>query len=317
MALRPPRRRTSSREKEWGLPKILDPDIIAGILAKRANGGVTPEGFRPAPAPAAAPAPAEAASPSPAPPVDGAAESGNGGDGTGFVVDASTGLQAGGEGGLTGAGAGAGAGAGGGANNSASGIGPSFVGNTAAASSSSSSGFDPQPPGGKTRRPVGARRPSLRARRADHYIGEGAQNEFFGMWHDFHSGRGIADANRDQERPRSPRSVYLRKCEEKGLVPEPMGVVRKKFGHTISLLGYCMGDEMATAVAESFEMLPWASSLDLRENRLRDAGGTAILRNLGEWVESLDLGHNALGVPSCRALGGALAGRRAGTGTRS
>jgi hypothetical protein len=221
------------------LPSSLPADVVKAILAKRANGGVTPDGYR---------------NHLPRPSASAAADSTAAAEAEAAEAAAKRGSRA------------------------------------------------PKPPAGGR---AAGKKPSPRvAKQHAHpgqYIGESAQQEFFGMYHDFHSGRGIAESI-NVERPRSPRSTYLRKCEELGLVPEPMGVVRKQYSQTISLGHMCMGDAVAEAVSESFEMLPWASSLDLSHNRLREHGGKAIVGNLGEWVQQLDLSHNLIGYGSCTVM---------------
>lgn len=112
---------------------------------------------------------------------------------------------------------------------------------------------------------------------------------------------------RDSHTPSKPiddgaKRVHIAMCEELGLVPEPVGVVRKGDG-TINLKGYRLGDQFAEILAATGEYMEPLTSLNLRENRLSRRGAARVLSTLASSsLTHLDLSSNNLGGEGCQAL---------------
>ena len=106
----------------------------------------------------------------------------------------------------------------------------------------------------------------------------------------------------------SPRSKYLRKTKELQIAPSPSGVVRSGEMDKIDLHCRGIGDDYATALAESFEGGDGVRSLNLRDNRLSVRGASSLLSSIVNSPEAidelteLDLSYNRLSSETLRHL---------------
>jgi Ran GTPase-activating protein (RanGAP) involved in mRNA processing and transport len=99
----------------------------------------------------------------------------------------------------------------------------------------------------------------------------------------------------------TPRQQFLQFCVQRHLVPEPIAIRGQE---TLSLPHYGVGDNLATALAESVSNSKDLRVVNLSDNRLSDGAVAKCLRLLGGLpnLESMDLSHNTIGKKSCEAF---------------
>lgn len=99
------------------------------------------------------------------------------------------------------------------------------------------------------------------------------------------------------ERPRSPTSIYIAKCQKLQLIPEPLiaKALASRNG-TLDLTSYGVGDQLVKAVAESLSQMDDITTINLKGNRLSDKGVKDLLRKIQtRTIKHLDLSENQLG----------------------
>lgn len=112
------------------------------------------------------------------------------------------------------------------------------------------------------------------------------------------------DVNRFYQRENSPVEAYLSRIDRSLLLPEPMGLVKTKGKDCdLNISRYSMGDSFAEALSESFTTLEM-ERVNLRSNRLTDAGARKVINNLkANVLLELDLSYNYIGLSTIAKLG--------------
>ena len=104
-----------------------------------------------------------------------------------------------------------------------------------------------------------------------------------------------------------PFDNFLKNCHKRNIVPSPMGVVNKsrEMNEVIKLNDYKIGDEYANVFATSMKKTNQKIlHLDMRNNKLTDAGAKAIIDNLKEYIITIDFSWNQkMGVLAYETLG--------------
>ena len=107
------------------------------------------------------------------------------------------------------------------------------------------------------------------------YAGGQAKQRYFGLLR----GGGRGNVVRHSE---SARHEYLRACEERRLLPEPMGVVRRGGASTMNLNSYGMGDTFAAALGQTVGMVRGIEAVNLSENRITARGAVKLFPKVQE-----------------------------------
>ena len=82
------------------------------------------------------------------------------------------------------------------------------------------------------------------------------------------------------DRPPSARTKFLRGCVEKGVLPQPSLIIRRKITTTLNVSSLGMGNEMARLLAEALDNLPLLVGLLIADNNLTDEGLVPIVNKL-------------------------------------
>mmetsp|Transcript_37898 Transcript_37898/g.118794 ORF Transcript_37898/g.118794 Transcript_37898/m.118794 type:complete len:761 (-) Transcript_37898:39-2321(-) len=113
----------------------------------------------------------------------------------------------------------------------------------------------------------------------------------------------------------SPRSKYIRRCNERRVLPTTLGFMHHaRHGRELNLSRFLIGDKIAESLALgglSVDTLNALVQVNLSENRLSDAAEAMLLRSiLGEAhaLEDLDLSDNMGGTLTAEALSSGLQG---------
>jgi Ran GTPase-activating protein (RanGAP) involved in mRNA processing and transport len=96
-------------------------------------------------------------------------------------------------------------------------------------------------------------------------------------------------------------SIYLEKCHELKIVPEP--IVHNPKNESLDLHNYGIGDKLASALCDAIGPPGSIRFVDVRDNRLSNKGMTGLLISLkGSDLVRMDLSCNTFGLSACRAL---------------
>ena len=91
----------------------------------------------------------------------------------------------------------------------------------------------------------------------------------------------------------SPHLAYIRSCEEKGIVPIPLGTRKDKNEiDGVVLNNISMGDEYAEALSQILPFKQTGFSLSLSNNRITQKGADKIVEKLNQNISSLDFSFN-------------------------
>ena len=132
-----------------------------------------------------------------------------------------------------------------------------------------------------------------------------ALKEFFGLWPKIR--RYQESYGRDAPiGTGTPRSTYLGKCGELGLVPQPLGLIREDPA-SIDLRHFGIGDKYGVALGEALRLDRQLTALDVRGNRLGGEGAAGIIDHLPRGLTSLDISSNPIGREGVAALARVLA----------
>ena len=99
----------------------------------------------------------------------------------------------------------------------------------------------------------------------------------------------------------TPRSTYLGKCGELGLVPQPLGVIRED-PTSIDLRHCGIGNKYGVALGAALAVDRQLTALNVRGNRLGGEGAAGILGHLPSGITTLDISYNPIGREGVAAL---------------
>lgn len=110
----------------------------------------------------------------------------------------------------------------------------------------------------------------------------------------------IAQGNELLKVEHSPNVAYLKQLRQKRLSPQALGIIRRKGSpHDYQLKGLGMGDQYAKAFSHGLRQTESVRTLNLKSNRLTEAGTYNILKHLPlASLSSIDLSNNRLGCQS-------------------
>lgn len=93
-----------------------------------------------------------------------------------------------------------------------------------------------------------------------------------------------------------PYDNFIKNCQKKRIIPSPMGVVSKtkEVKEVIKLNEYKIGDDYAEVFANSLKKVAENKilHLNMKNNKLTDTGGKAIIDNLTEYILTIDISWN-------------------------
>jgi hypothetical protein len=95
----------------------------------------------------------------------------------------------------------------------------------------------------------------------------------------------------------TPRRAYLEACLKQGIAPKPVIIAKQTTNAShMSFRNYCLGDNMAKALAETLRLLPASvKSVDLSHNDLHDSSAEVISKLANnQQLTCLDLSNNSI-----------------------
>jgi hypothetical protein len=109
-------------------------------------------------------------------------------------------------------------------------------------------------------------------------------------------------------RPASARSRFIAQCVEHDIGPMPALIIRKGLSSELNLKSQHIGDDVATKLAASLEVMPHLQHFNISDNGLTDPGLSAIITALQGCSNliSLDIGRNKIDIEAASALGAYL-----------
>ena len=150
----------------------------------------------------------------------------------------------------------------------------------------------------------------------DVYFGQDARQSFFRLHRDqmdLYEKQKKTNANHIYNRTveTDPRKVYLTKCRELDLLPEPMQLVRKHKSTNMALQHYCIGDKRIEAIAAGLKQMPneIVRSINMSNNRVSWKGMKALTDAMedGAPLVELNLNRNLVGPRGGQLLGERMA----------
>lgn len=149
----------------------------------------------------------------------------------------------------------------------------------------------------------------------DIYFGESARKKFFQLHHEevatHAKSMKVNDRLVEKRVEDDPRKLYLAKCRELDLLPEPMQMVRKQKSTTMALQHYYIGDKRAEAIAEGLRRMPKdiLASINMSSNRLTWKGLQSVVKAMeqGAPIVEIIMASNRIGPRGALVLGMSIA----------
>ncbi len=105
-------------------------------------------------------------------------------------------------------------------------------------------------------------------------------------------------------RPNSARTIFLKGCVEKGILPQPSLIIRKELTTMLNISSLGFGNKVAQVLAEALDVLPALEAISIADNNLSDEGLVPIVNKLSSCksLTSVDISNNKVDGATAEAL---------------